>query len=105
MEESISSFFEHWAEEFARAVEMFTGERPTLVQKTAEPSQSTEWEAKRASFSGGNRKPKIRRNSRHGWARKRVAGAPWRETKGTEAIQRNYSRRCCRRRIKALRLF
>jgi flagellar motor switch protein FliN/FliY len=50
MEESISSFFEHWAKEFARAVEMFTGERPTLVQKTPEPSQVQEWEAKRGEF-------------------------------------------------------
>jgi flagellar motor switch protein FliN/FliY len=50
MEESISSFFEQWAEEFARAVEMFTGERPTLSQKPAEKAQTEEWEAKRADF-------------------------------------------------------
>jgi flagellar motor switch protein FliN/FliY len=50
MEESISSFFEQWAEEFARAVEMFTGERPALSHKPAEKAQSEEWEAKRAEF-------------------------------------------------------
>ncbi len=50
MEESIISFFEQWADEFARAVEMFTGERPTLVHKIAEPNQVTEWEAKRDEF-------------------------------------------------------
>ena len=50
MEESITSFFEQWAEEFARAVEMFTGERPTLIQKPAESSQATEWEAQRNEF-------------------------------------------------------
>jgi flagellar motor switch protein FliN/FliY len=50
MEESILSFFERWAEEFARAVEMFTGERPTLVQKPLESGQLAEWEAKRNEF-------------------------------------------------------
>jgi flagellar motor switch protein FliN/FliY len=50
MEESILSFFEQWAEEFARAVEMFSGERPTLVQKPLEPDQLAEWEAKRNEF-------------------------------------------------------
>jgi len=50
MEESIVSFFEQWADEFTRAVEMFTGERPTLAQKPAESTQITEWEAKRAEF-------------------------------------------------------
>src|SRR5450432_716929 len=50
MEESIGSFFEQWAEEFARAVEMFTGERPTLVQKPAESAQVAEWEAQRDQF-------------------------------------------------------
>jgi flagellar motor switch protein FliN/FliY len=50
MEESIGGFFEQWAEEFARAVEMFTGERPTLTYKPAEKAQTEEWEAKRAEF-------------------------------------------------------
>jgi flagellar motor switch protein FliN/FliY len=50
MEESIVSFFEQWIEEFARAVEMFTGERPTLSQKPVEKSQVEEWEAKRDEF-------------------------------------------------------
>jgi len=50
MEESITGFFEQWADEFARAVEMFTGERPTLEQKPAETSQIEEWEAQRAAF-------------------------------------------------------
>jgi flagellar motor switch protein FliN len=50
MEQSIVDFFEQWAEEFARAVEMFTGERPTLGQKLAETSQIAEWEAKRVDF-------------------------------------------------------
>jgi len=50
MEESISSFFEQWAEEFARAVEMFTGERPALSHKPADKTQTEEWEAKRAEF-------------------------------------------------------
>jgi flagellar motor switch protein FliN/FliY len=50
MEESINSFFEQWAEEFARAVEMFTGERPALSYKPAEKNQAEEWEAKRAEF-------------------------------------------------------
>ena len=39
MEESVVEFFEQWAEEFARAVEMFTGERPVVAQKAAETSQ------------------------------------------------------------------
>lgn len=51
MEESIISFFEQWADEFARAVEMFTGEKPTLVQKPADESQIAEWEAQREDFS------------------------------------------------------
>jgi flagellar motor switch protein FliN/FliY len=50
MEESISSFFEQWSEEFARAVEMFTGERPALSFKPAEKNQTEEWEAKRTEF-------------------------------------------------------
>jgi flagellar motor switch protein FliN/FliY len=50
MEESIISFFEQWVEEFARAVEMFTGERPTLAQKPAESGQASEWEAERSAF-------------------------------------------------------
>ncbi len=50
MEESIVSFFEQWAEEFARAVEMFTGERPTLVQKPAEAAEVADWEAQREQF-------------------------------------------------------
>ena len=50
MEESIVSFFEQWADEFARAVEMFTGERPTLAQKPAETSQIETWEAERDKF-------------------------------------------------------
>src|ERR1700735_1369164 len=50
MEESIVSFFEHWAEEFARAVEMFTGERPTLTQKSAETEEIAEWEESRSDF-------------------------------------------------------
>lgn len=50
MEESIVSFFEQWAEEFARAVEMFTGERPTLVQKLAEDSEVAEWESQREHY-------------------------------------------------------
>jgi flagellar motor switch protein FliN/FliY len=50
MEQSIVDFFEQWAEEFARAVEMFTGERPSLAQKLAERSQLEEWEAKRSDF-------------------------------------------------------
>ncbi len=50
MEESIVSFFEQWADEFARAVEMFTGERPTLQQTPVETGQIADWEAKRAEF-------------------------------------------------------
>jgi flagellar motor switch protein FliN len=50
MEASILSFFEHWVEEFARAVEMFTGERPTLSYVPAEASQIATWEAKRDEF-------------------------------------------------------
>jgi flagellar motor switch protein FliN len=50
MEESIVSFFEQWVEEFARAVEMFTGERPTLTQKAAEPGQLEEWEKQRDQY-------------------------------------------------------
>jgi flagellar motor switch protein FliN/FliY len=50
MEESISSFFEQWTEEFARAVEMFTGERPALSHKPADEAQTEEWEGKRAEF-------------------------------------------------------
>src|ERR1700722_367525 len=50
MEESIISFFEQWAEEFARAVEMFTGERPTFVQKPGDSTQGTAWEAQRDEF-------------------------------------------------------
>jgi flagellar motor switch protein FliN len=45
MEESIVSFFEQWSEEFARAVEMFTGERPTLAQKPPANAEIAEWEA------------------------------------------------------------
>jgi flagellar motor switch protein FliN/FliY len=50
MEESISNFFEQWSEEFARAVEMFTGDRPALSYKPAEKHQAEEWEAKRTEF-------------------------------------------------------
>ncbi len=50
MEESISSFFEQWSEEFARAVEMFTGERPALSYKPAEKPQIDEWEGRRTEF-------------------------------------------------------
>jgi flagellar motor switch protein FliN len=50
MEESIVSFFEQWVEEFARAVEMFTGERPTLTQKAAESAQIEEWEKQRDQY-------------------------------------------------------
>jgi flagellar motor switch protein FliN/FliY len=50
MEASILSFFEHWVEEFGRAVEMFTGERPTLAHLPAEASQIAAWEAKRDEF-------------------------------------------------------
>lgn len=50
MEESIISFFEQWAEEFSRAVEMFTGERPALTQKPVQPSEAAEWESKRGEF-------------------------------------------------------
>jgi flagellar motor switch protein FliN len=50
MEESIIGFFEQWAEEFARAVEMFTGERPVVSQKLAERSVAEEREDKRGQF-------------------------------------------------------
>jgi len=50
MEESIVSFFEQWAKEFPTAVEMFTGERPTLAQNPVEAGQAAEWETKRAEF-------------------------------------------------------
>jgi len=50
MEESIVSFFEQWAEEFARAVEMFSGERPTLAQEPADTSQMEAWESQRGDF-------------------------------------------------------
>jgi flagellar motor switch protein FliN len=50
MEESILSYFEQWIQEFAQAVEMFSGERPTLAQKPAEKSQTSEWEAKRGEI-------------------------------------------------------
>jgi len=50
MEESISGFFEQWSKEFARAVEMFTGERPALSYKPAEKTQIDEWEGRRTEF-------------------------------------------------------
>jgi len=50
MEESITSFFEQWIDEFARAVENFTGERPALSQKAANETQLEDWEAKLAEF-------------------------------------------------------
>jgi flagellar motor switch protein FliN/FliY len=50
MEESIVSFFEHWADEFARAVEMFTGEKPTLAQKPAGTQEIEEWETTKGEF-------------------------------------------------------
>jgi flagellar motor switch protein FliN/FliY len=50
MEESIASYFKHWIEEFARAVEMFTGERPVLSQTPANDAQLEDWEAKLAEF-------------------------------------------------------
>jgi flagellar motor switch protein FliN/FliY len=50
MEERINDFFEQWTEEFSRAVEMFTGERPILSYETAEAGLGEEWEAKRSEF-------------------------------------------------------
>jgi flagellar motor switch protein FliN len=50
MEESINSFFEQWAEEFARAVEMFTGARPALSYKPADHDQAEEWDVRRGEF-------------------------------------------------------
>jgi len=50
MEESIVSFFEQWIEEFARAVEMSTGERPVLSQEPAEKNQIDEWDARRGEL-------------------------------------------------------
>jgi flagellar motor switch protein FliN/FliY len=50
MEESITSFFEHWADEFARAVEMFTGEKPTLTQNTADTKETEACESTKGDF-------------------------------------------------------
>ena len=50
MEESIVEFFEHWVEEFARAVEMFSGERPNLTHKLLEASEIAELDGKRGDF-------------------------------------------------------
>ncbi len=50
MEESISGFFQQWIEEFARSVEMLSGERPALSLKPADQTQTAEWEAKRTEF-------------------------------------------------------
>jgi flagellar motor switch protein FliN/FliY len=50
MEDSVSGYFEHWIEEFARAVEMFTGERPVVAEKAADKSAADECEAARAEY-------------------------------------------------------
>jgi flagellar motor switch protein FliN/FliY len=50
VEDSIGGYFEHWIEEFARAVEMFTGERPVVAEKAADKGQVDECEATRADY-------------------------------------------------------
>lgn len=50
MEESILDYFSQWIKEFPQAVEMFTGERPTVEQKPADSAQLADWETKRSDF-------------------------------------------------------